>query len=129
MYKNLWMETICDLEDHGKTFDDVLWIGCTDFKISKEVFKRLANVEYDSGYGAPEVAEDLLIVGDGWWMERGDYDGAEWWAWKEPPKEPEETRVVSTLVCGDLAIGWKTMQDLDDLAKRGIEPDENPLPY
>jgi hypothetical protein len=127
MIKNLWIETNCDLEDHGKTFDDVLWIGCPDFKISKDDFKRLADVEYDSGYGAPEVAEDLLIVGDGWWMERGDYDGAEWWNWKEPPKEPEETRVVSTLVCGDLAIGWKTLRDLDDLANRGVE--EDPLPY
>lgn len=129
MLKNLWIETICDLEYHGKTFDDVLWIGCPGFKISKEDFKRLSNVEYDSGYGAPEVAEDLLIVGDGWWMERGDYDGAEWWNWKEPPKEPEETRVVSSLVCGDLAVGWSNLQEIDNLAKRGIEMDENPLPY
>lgn len=124
MIKNLWIETNCDLEDHGKTFDDVLWIGCPDFKISKEDFKRLANVDYDSGYGAPEVAEDLLIVGDGWWMERGDYDGAEWWAWKEPPKEPEETRAVSTLVCGDLAVGWSTLKDLNSQAA-----EENPLPF
>ena len=124
MLKNLWLETVFELEDNGKTFDDVLWIGCRDFKISKEDFKLLANVEYDSGYGAPEVAQDLLIVGDGWWMERGEYDGAEWWEWKEPPKEPEKTRVVSNLVCGDLAVGWSSLKDLNSPTV-----EENPLPY
>lgn len=127
MLKNLWIETICDLEDHGKTFDDVLWIGCPGFKISKEDFKRLANEEYDSGYGAADVAEDLIIAGSDFYMTRGEYDGSEWWEWHEQPEEPKETREVTTLFCGAWAVGWRTLQQIDDLVN--APPDENPLPY
>ena len=127
MLKNLWIETICDLEDHGKTFDDVLWIGCPDFKIPKEDFKRLANEEYDSGFGAADVAEDLIIAGSDFYMTRGEYDGSEWWDWHEQPEEPKETREVTTLFCGTWAVGWRKLQQIDDLVN--APPDENPLPY
>lgn len=128
MLNNLWLETISELKDHGKTFDDVLWCGCPLFKIPKEDFKKLADVEYDAGYGAQDVATDLIIVGDGWYMTRGEYDGSEWWEWCEPPEEPKQTRNVKAIICGDLAVGWKTIYEIEDLANLPTG-DENPLPY
>ena len=35
---------------------------------------------------ALEVAEDLVVVGDNWWIERHEYDGNEWWEYKEKAK-------------------------------------------
>lgn len=47
-----------------------LWIGGSEFTISIEDFKRLANREYDNSFGSPKVAQDLKIVGKDWWLER-----------------------------------------------------------
>lgn len=85
---NLLQETISILKENGKTLGDVLWIGCKSFKISKEKFIELADKDYYSGYGIENVAEDLLVVGDDFWLERHSYDGSEWWEFKKVPKEP-----------------------------------------
>lgn len=95
--RNLKEETLSELEFHGKTKEDIRWIGCNKFKIPINLFWKLADREYDSGYGGVEVAPDLLIVGDNWWLERHEYDGSEWWEYKELPKEPETIISIPTL--------------------------------
>lgn len=62
--------------------------------------KSQKKTTYDSGYGKSEVAEDLVIVGDGWWLERNEYDGAEWWEYKETPKQINEVKEVKRLAGG-----------------------------
>ena len=94
---NLKEETLSKLELHGKTKEDIQWIGCNKFKIPINLFWKLANRAYDSGYGGEEVATDLIIVGDNWWLERHTYDGAEWWEYKTMPEEPKTTKKVPTL--------------------------------
>ena len=101
--KNLWKETICDLAENGKTWDDVIGICCDDFQITKEQFEKLANREYDNGYGGAEVAQDLMIVGADFWLERHEYDGSEWWECKQMPNLAEKPLVsVDRLIrdCG-----------------------------
>lgn len=85
---NLLRETVDVLEKYGKTVEDIEWIGSGDGYIALEVFVKLANVHYDAGYGTVEIAEDLLIVGEDWWLERGEYDGSEWWEFKTVPTKP-----------------------------------------
>lgn len=108
---NLLKETKEVLSEHGKTFDDVLWIGGSDFTISIDDFKKLADVEYDAGFGAPEVAVDLVIVGRDWWLERTDYDGAEDWAFKALPEKPEEERKIKRVVTDE--IGWDSLEGMN----------------
>ena len=95
---NLLDETIGALEENGRTFDEVLWIGCRDFRIPIGRFLELADDIYDSSYGLIEVAGDLMVVGDGWWLSRWEYDGSEGWEYNEPPKMPEEVRDVERLM-------------------------------
>jgi hypothetical protein len=85
--KNLLEETLEFLKENGKTSDDVRWVGSRDGKyaVSWTEFEKIANIMYDSGYGGPEVASDLVVVGDDWWLERHEYDGAEWWEIKAAP--------------------------------------------
>ena len=83
---NLWEETIEELKDRGKSFDDVLAICGSDFRITKEDFKKYSNTDYDSGFGLPEVATDLIIIGADFWLERHEYDGSEWWEFKQMPQ-------------------------------------------
>lgn len=81
---NLWEETLRELATYGKTFKDVKYIQGSDFAITKENFEQVAKKsEYYSGFGTAKVAEDLVIVGDDWWLERHEYDGSEWWEYKD----------------------------------------------
>ena len=97
---NLKEETIDMLHRSGKDISDIVWIGCKDFKIPADLFWELADKSYDAGYGSPEVATDLLVVGNGWWLERAEYDGSEWWQFKTAPVEPTETVKVQNVLGG-----------------------------
>ncbi|HEO0752476.1 TPA: hypothetical protein ACINTT_002009 [Streptococcus agalactiae] len=107
---NLWEETIDILKEHDKTFDGVRFVQGYDFKITKENFEQVAKkTNYDRGYGAAHVATDLVVVGKNWWLERGEYDGSEWWEYKESPKQVNEVREISHLAGGL----WPTLEKLN----------------
>lgn len=98
---NLWEETTRILAAHGKTFENVEYVQGSDFGITKENFEKVAKKsDYDSGFGAAKVAEDLVVVGDNWWLERHEYDGSEWWEFKEKPKQISEIKEVIHLTGG-----------------------------
>ncbi len=87
---NLKDETIIALYENGKTADDVRWVGLMEeCRIPLDHFWKIADVVYDDGYGCAEVPTRLVIVGDDWWLERGEYDGSEWWEFKTLPQMPE----------------------------------------
>lgn len=87
---NLFEETKHALNGHGKTWDDISWIGGRDFYISVEQFMEAAkDTNYDCGYGSEEVAVDLVICfNDGSWLSRAEYDGSEWWRYNTYPQKP-----------------------------------------
>lgn len=98
--KNLLQETIEILSEHNKTPYDVRWVGSIDgeYEITWLRFTQIANFEYDHGYGAQLIADDLVVVGDDWWLERHDYDGSEWWEYKELPIRKAETKPFAHLL-------------------------------
>lgn len=86
---NLLKETIETILDSGHNIDDIECIGLTNTNqvCSFEEFRILADDEYDPGFGRANVRQDLFITfRDGTWLERGEYDGAEWWEYKYQPK-------------------------------------------
>jgi len=91
---NLYEETTEVLKEYHLTWKDVEWVGCGEFYIPLEDVPTLFNVEYDSGYGAPEIAQDLLVVGKGWWLEREEYDGSEWWNFHTCPSKPKNEKKI-----------------------------------
>lgn len=85
-YKNLLKETIEFLNENGETWDDVDYVVCQDFGFTKEKAAEMLDFMYDSGFGSQEVDSSLKIVGrENWWIERHEYDGCEWWEFKEKP--------------------------------------------
>jgi hypothetical protein len=83
---NLLEETIAMLEKYRHCPNDVLWVGTKDWSCTFADFaERAKSIDYDSGYGLARVRVDLVIVGWGWWLERAEYDGSEWWVHKIPP--------------------------------------------
>ena len=95
---NLKKETLHILREFGKTKKDVRWVGCEQFTIDTDLFWELADRKYDEGYGAAEVAPDLLVVGDDWWLERHEYDGSEWWEFKRLPEKPKRSGNVNRII-------------------------------
>lgn len=88
---NLLQETKKALAENGKSFDDVKWIECCGMEVPIELFCMKADAEYDAGYGSAEVDPTLMVVGDGWWLERAEYNGSEWWEFKLVPVRPTES--------------------------------------
>ena len=80
--KNLLEETLDNLERIGEGPESVMWVidKALGTKCSWKRFVELAkDFNYDSGYGSAEVNEDLIILGEDWYLERAKYDGSEWW--------------------------------------------------
>lgn len=124
---NLYTEIIEQLVNHGKSEEDVKWAGNKDFKIPLEKFWKIAHTHYNNGFGSPKVAEDLIVAGDNFWLERHEYDGSEWFEYKESPKMPDKEIDIDCLTVEqhnekykDNRIGWETLYSLN-----GMDSDES----
>lgn len=82
---NLLKETIATLENNNKSEEDVVAVISSTCKITWLMFKKRSDFNYNNGYGINEIPQDLKIVGEGFWLERGEYDGSEWWEFKCMP--------------------------------------------
>ena len=85
---NLLQETLTALSGAKKTARDVRWVGKSDGTkiLTWEKFATLiSELVYTSGFGGNALQLDLVVVGDDWWLERGEYDGSEWWEFKTLP--------------------------------------------
>lgn len=110
---NLLTETQQDIEASGHTPDDIIFIGSEDqgYSCTWDEFKQLANVNYNSGFGAAEVATDLIIVfADGSKMWRDEYDGSESWAYSTPFVMPSKKLPIKRLV----GAYWPSLESLQD---------------
>lgn len=101
---NLLNETHDSLLRGGKTPADVKWVGNSEFYFTWNEFASIADFEYDDGYGGQNIAHDLLVVGKDFWLERHEYDGSEWWEYKELPKKPEKHSLPNVLDTGSWAV-------------------------
>ena len=50
-------------------------------------FLEQLDFDYDDGYGQQEIMGCVWFT-DGSWLERGEYDGLEWWEFKQIPAIP-----------------------------------------
>jgi hypothetical protein len=92
---NLLQETITTIADSEHKEGDVAWVGSLDgnYAMSWERVRPLLDINYDSGFGGAEIADDLVVVfTDGSWLERGEYDGSEWWEFKQQPQQQAEAQ-------------------------------------
>ena len=110
---NLLYETIQAIEDSGHEVQDIVFIGSiySGHSCTWTEFLLLADIEYNNGFGAQEVAYDLVIVfGDGSTMWRNEYDGSGWWEYSRPVKIPNEQKQISKLT-GDM---WASLAELHE---------------
>lgn len=53
-----------------------------------EYFLHQLDFTYDNGYGTQELF-GIVWLEDNAWLERAEYDGSEWWEYKQTPEIPE----------------------------------------
>lgn len=109
---NLLNETKEAIKDSGHKISDIVYIGSEDgHSCNWTQFTKLADKEYDDGFGAAKVATDLRIVfNDGQTMWRGEYDGSEWWNCSKPFIITEEIKPIKRVI-GNY---WPKLKDLQD---------------
>ena len=99
---NLKEETLAKLEKYGKTLDDIEF-AAVKYQPNFDVTVELCNpygdfnidkldIEYDNGYGSQKVG-GFIVFTDGTWMERSEYDGAEWWDYRKRPDRDTEVTI------------------------------------
>lgn len=54
------------------------------------LFLEEINVEYHNGYGNRQLYGTIWYTDGLTWSERGEYDGSEWWEFREVPEIPPE---------------------------------------
>ncbi len=96
---NLLEETINSLKDNNLTPEDVLWVGSENgkYSINWKEFEKISNFRYYDGYGTAEIALNLVVVGNDWWLERYEYDGSEQWVFKRYPTTSLEAKTFTNL--------------------------------
>lgn len=103
MLINLLEETKETIISYDHTPEEIVFIGSpvTGHQCTWSEFCELANITYDNGYGAQEVANDLVIAFDDTSrLIRYAYDGSERWQYIEKisstiPKLPINTLLGS----------------------------------
>ena len=123
---NLLKETIEDIKAAGKTPEQIAFIGSREsgHECTWAEFQLLADFEYDSGFGAQEVATDLIIVfDDGATMWRREYDGSESWEYSRPFERPKEKHPIRRLYVRSDQCGWETLADVQPMTPNKHYPE------
>lgn len=58
----------------------------------EEYLKQL-NFNYDDGYGTQYI-DGIIMLDNGSWYTRNEYDGSEWWEYVMKPISPKEQRKI-----------------------------------
>ena len=92
-------ETISVLKHDGYTVADIEFISLYDTEIPiSEFFEFAAGFWYNSGYGHEYVPPFVLMMADGNWYTRGEYDGSEWWELHKSPNMPTERDTIDRVM-------------------------------
>lgn len=86
-----WVKNIAFAKiQYGNDYDDdrcVIELRSNRTEQDERSFlETLASIDYDNGYGGQELF-GTIVFKDGTWLERGEYDGSEWWERRELPTE------------------------------------------
>lgn len=86
MRTNLYKEIIEILNENNRKLEDILYVSVRGIPYKPEKFLEIAKyINYDSGFGSAEIDESLeIVLKDGAFMIRREYNGAEWFDLFEP---------------------------------------------
>lgn len=78
-----WVQFEYHRDDNDKPIKHVLPVGYTPEDLV--LFLEEINQNYDNSYGGQELFGTIWYTDGITWSERGEYDGSEWWEFREVP--------------------------------------------
>jgi hypothetical protein len=86
---NAKTELVKMMELCGKSVSDIIWLRVRREDWNDEtdrIYTYLDELDfrYDSGFGGQELF-GYVVFDDNSWLERHEYDGSEWWEYKQCP--------------------------------------------
>lgn len=85
---NARQELLTILDNIDKTPSDISWmlVYTADYSDISEAFTSIDQLDftYDSGYGTQKLF-GVVFFNDNTWLDRGEYDGSEWWDYITTP--------------------------------------------
>lgn len=119
------LETLkATLKEGEKNLDDIRWIGCKDFSIPIENFLELA-ARIQDHFGA-DIAIDLVVVGNDFWVERDSLHSGEIWVLRKSPIKPKIECSLKTLTAKDLTEEEERKATID---LRNVDDEKRPYSY
>lgn len=115
---NLLEQTKKAIGRSNHSIEDIVYIGSrrTGHSCTWDDFCKLADKEYDDGYGSQEVAEDLTITfKDNSILLRWEYDGREWWKYIYPIPPESQRSPIKEIFIDDY------LDSLEEIANRKRE--------
>lgn len=73
-------------DDYGETSTSIELHSNRTEQDERKFLETLAAIDYDEGYGSQELF-GTIVFKDNTWLERGEYDGSEWWEHRKLPTE------------------------------------------
>ena len=74
-------------------------------------FLKFLDRDYDDGYGGQQLF-GIIVCEDGVWLDRGEYDGSEWWNLHAYPS-------LNDIFGYKLALKYQRKKKLDEIDKIG----------
>ena len=108
----VWDDLIDTLSHHGKSVEDVKWVGSKDFSVPLDnLYDLCRKIPYSED---SDIPSDLLVVGEDFWLERVfvNHGAIGLWQYRTFPVKPEKEFQLSTLSLSDLS--WKERRQVDD---------------
>lgn len=84
----IWIDEGYDFDTHENT-RTVYNLPLNYVKSQYDEFIESLNFNYDAGFGGQNLFGNVWFE-DETWLERGEYDGSEWWEHKIAPEIPKE---------------------------------------
>ena len=100
---NLLEETEDIIKHSGYQPNNIIFIGSlsSGHRCTWDEFCKLANFDYDAGYGGQEISDDLRVIFDDYtYLIRREYDGSEWWEYVPKIVIPEINKPIHELRTG-----------------------------
>lgn len=89
---NLFCDLFDVLHEHEKTIDDILYIKIDNKNFKPQrILDLFKGITYERGYSGPWINQSLQIVlKNGDFIIRGEYDGSEWFEYMVAPRLDEK---------------------------------------
>lgn len=86
---NAYDELVTELSNINLSISDIDWVSDSYCRIPEQLFiDEMKATDYDNGYGGVELPCYVVMLKDGTWFERAEYDGSEWWVHRSVPTCP-----------------------------------------